>query len=288
MYMKDRVLATLKPLVAPKGFKQDELESIAALIANNLKDDSTDEEVKAEVDSFLPYAELMQKIGNRYATGVEAKYKGFKSEEQIKEELEKAKAEAVEIYKKLHPQPIVNPQPAEPTPTPAPTPAPTPKPAPQPTNVPQPAPQPQPQPQTQQQQQPQPDVNLAEILMKFQTQQDEFKKALQKQMYEQISKGVTEALKPYREKNEKERLHNLLYSNEKVKAMPEQFKRSYSLEKEEDLDAVVAKMETDYATLKQELLNMGEFTTPPTAGNTNNEDDDLLDFLNENGAQASK
>ena len=63
MYMKDRVLATLKPLVAPKGFKQDELESIAALIANNLKDDSTDEEVKAGVDSFLPYAELMQKSG---------------------------------------------------------------------------------------------------------------------------------------------------------------------------------------------------------------------------------
>lgn len=282
--MKDRVLAQLKPLVAPKGFKSDELESIAVLIANNLKAESTDEEVKAGVESFLPYAELMQRIGNRYASGVEAKYKGFKSEEQVKEDLEKAKAEAVELYKKLHPQPIVEPQKnAEPQPQPQPQPTANQKPTATQTNEPQPQPQPQPKAQVSE-----PNANIAEILMKFQTQQNEFQKALQKQMSEQISKGVSEALKPYREKNEKERLHTLLYSNEKVKAMPETFRRSYTLEKEEDLEEVVSKMEADYATLKQELLNTGEFATPPVAGNTKMEETDVLDFLNGIGKKSEK
>lgn len=286
--MKDRVLAQLKPLVAPKGFKSDELESIAVLIANNLKAESTDEEVKAGVESFLPYAELMQRIGNRYASGVEAKYKGFKSEEQVKEDLEKAKAEAVEVYKKLHPQPIVEPQKsAEPQPQPQPTA--NQKPTATQTNEPQPQQQSQPQPQPQPKAQvSEPNANIAEILMKFQTQQNEFQKALQKQMSEQISKGVSEALKPYREKNEKERLHTLLYSNEKVKAMPETFRRSYTLEKEEDLEEVVSKMEADYATLKQELLNTGEFATPPVAGNTKMEETDVLDFLNGIGKKSEK
>ena len=44
---------------------------LAELIAKNLDDASTDEEINNAVSGILPYAELMQKIGNRYAADIE-------------------------------------------------------------------------------------------------------------------------------------------------------------------------------------------------------------------------
>ncbi len=106
--MKERVLAFLKPAMQPKGFKADELESIADLIARNLKAESTDEEIKANVDAFIPMADLMQRVGNRYATGVETKYRGYKSQEEI----DKLIATAIEEANKKK----TNTPPAPPTP----------------------------------------------------------------------------------------------------------------------------------------------------------------------------
>lgn len=263
--MKDRVLSVLKPLMQPKGFKQEELEGIAELIAGNLTAESTDEEVKAGVERFVPFADLMQKVGNRYATGVENKYKGWKSQEEVAAEIERSKAEAVETYKKLNPAPVAVPpiiqKPAE-------------------------------QEQAQEAKtQPVPAFDVDGAMKRFQSQQAEYQQALsaqqaeyqqamQKQMAELISKGVAEALRPYKEKTQREYLDGLLNSDEKVKAMPETFRRGYTLDKEENLGSLVSKMEADYAQLKQELLNSGELATPPASGKVVNDEDEMVAFLN--------
>lgn len=289
--MKDRVLSVLKPLMQPKGFKQEELEGIAELIAGNLTAESTDEEVKAGVERFVPFADLMQKVGNRYATGVENKYKGWKSQEEVAAEIERSKAEAVETYKKLNPAPVAVPPIIQ-------------KPAEQ-----EQAQEAKPKQEERKQEapkaaevanqntaqaaqtQPVPAFDVDGAMKRFQSQQAEYQQALsaqqaeyqqamQKQMAELISKGVAEALRPYKEKTQREYLDGLLNSDEKVKAMPETFRRGYTLDKEENLGSLVSKMEADYAQLKQELLNSGELATPPASGKVVNDEDEMVAFLN--------
>lgn len=252
--MKEKVLKIMKPLFASKGFKSDELESIADILisVHNLTEETTDDEIKSRIEGFAPVSALMQRIGNRYASGVEDKYKGWKSQEDIDSEIEKAKKEAVEAYKKTAtpPAPIV---------TPAPTPNPT---------------------QTQKETDPvPPQPNFAEWFSKMQEQQKAFQEELQKQTAELISKNVSDALQPYREKNERERLHALLISNDKVKAIPESFRVKYTLDKEENLESLVETMTNDYEQLKKEILASGEFATPPASGNKQT-DDDIVSFLN--------
>ena len=57
-----------------------------------------------------------------------------------------------------------------------------------------------------------------------------------------ISDGIAAGLKPYKEKEERERLDNLLQSSDKLKDVPEVFRRQYRLEKEEDLDNMLTKI----------------------------------------------
>lgn len=198
--MKQKVLDILKPLVASKGFKRTELEGLAELIAKNLDDASTDEEINNAVSGILPYAELMQKIGNRYAADIEKKYEGW----------------------------------VKPTPT---------------------------------QEPPAPPVD------------DKQPKGLTaEEIQALIAEGIANGLKPYQEREEKNRLQNLLFSNEKVKSIPESFRSRYTLDKEENLDALATQMENDYANLKQELLKSGQFAEPPATGGGGNSDDLIAAF----------
>jgi hypothetical protein len=212
--MKQKVLEVLKPLVASKGFKKAELEGLADLIAKNLTDASTDEEINNAVSGVLPYADLMQKIGNRYAADIEKKYEGWKKPEDVN-----------------------NPTPPKP-PTP-------------PTN-------------------------------------EEHKALTAEEIQKLIAEGIANGLKPYQEREEKNRLQALLFANEKVKTMPESFRSRYTLDKEENLDTLAAQMEADYASLKQELLKSGEFATPPTSGGGQGSSDDLIAALQAMGAKATK
>lgn len=98
-----------------------------------------------------------------------------------------------------------------------------------------------------------------------------------------ISEGIEAGLRPYREKEEKTRLQTILNSHEKVKAIPESFRSKYSLTKEEDLETVAAQVESDFASLKQELLKTGEFTAPPQGGSGQGDSDDLIQRLQEMG-----
>lgn len=207
--MKGKVLTILKPLLASKGFSKEELEGLAEIAAKNLTDASTEEDINNAVSGIVPYAELMQKVGNRMVTSVENKYKGWVDPKTIEP-------------KKTEPEP-----------------------------------------------KPEPKGLTAEDIQKL------------------ISDGIEAGLKPYREREEKQRLQTLLLSHDKVKSVPEVFRSKYALDKEENLETVAAQIESEYTALKQSLLTSGEFVAPPQSGNGGaGEVDDLISKLQNMGAKA--
>lgn len=208
--IKDKVLEVLKPLLADKGFKADELEGLADFASKNLKEESTDDEIKNVCDGLVPVASLIQKVGNRYSTEAERKtekkYEGYIKPEIKEKEIEPTK----DIDKTKH-------------------------------------------------------LSQEEIL----------------RMIDEKAKAITEeALAPYRQKEERQRLQGLLESNDRVKSIPESFRKRYTLDKEENLDSVATQMETDYASLKQELIKSGSFVEPPREGSGGGDGNDLITFMN--------
>ena len=81
------VLNILKPKSKALGFSNDELEGIAADIANNLtfeeeaSDDEINEKITEEVDSVIPFLKIAQKASNR----IVSKYKSAKNLEEGEE-----------------------------------------------------------------------------------------------------------------------------------------------------------------------------------------------------------
>lgn len=77
--MKKKLINLLKTSYSDKGFNATELEGIADLLitSNNLEDEATDEELSNAVSGASPYVNLLQKVGNRYASQVESKYQGY-------------------------------------------------------------------------------------------------------------------------------------------------------------------------------------------------------------------
>lgn len=236
--MKARVLAILKPIMAPKGFKQDELESFSELIGRNLTEQSTEDDIKKAIDGFMPYAELMQRIGNRYATGIEAKYKGFLSAEDV----EKAKQTALdELRKKLEAE--------------------------------------KPKPKSDEKQQP----SMEELMASMQKQQADMYAKMTTQMAAQIQSGIDAALKPFNEARTREQLNSMLKNDERLKNVPDTFRDKYSLDKAEDFEETVGRIQNDYAKLKQEILRSGEFAEAPKGGKGGNEKDETIAYLNNFG-----
>lgn len=62
--MKNRVLVILKPKVASFGLSKEEVESVAAEIANNLASnaDATEEDINGQINSVIPYLKISQKM----------------------------------------------------------------------------------------------------------------------------------------------------------------------------------------------------------------------------------
>lgn len=75
--MEKKLFNVLKPLVANKGLSKEEIEGLAKIYAKNLTETSTDEEINNVANGIIPIADMMQKTGNRLATSVETKYKGY-------------------------------------------------------------------------------------------------------------------------------------------------------------------------------------------------------------------
>lgn len=204
MSISERVLAAAKTSFAKYGFKREELAKISNLIAANLKEESTDEEISTALKNNEGYAEMMQSVYNRGVTETNKKYEGY-----------------------VKPEP-----PTPPTPPVPPTEPPVP-----------------------------PSGLTAEQVQKM------------------ISDGIAAGLKPYKEKEERERLNNLLQTSDKLKDVPEVFRRQYHLEKEEDLDNVLTKITNDYTALKQTMVSSGQFVEAPTPSVLESEDDDFRKMM---------
>ena len=204
MSISERVLAAAKTSFAKYGFKREELAKISGLIAANLKEESTDEEISTALKNNEGYAEMMQSVYNRGVTETNKKYEGY-----------------------VKPEP-----PTLPTPPVPPTEPPVP-----------------------------PSGLTAEQVQKM------------------ISDGIAAGLKPYKEKEERERLNNLLQTSDKLKDVPEVFRKQYHLEKEEDLDNVLTKITNDYTALKQTMVSSGQFVEAPTPSVLESEDDDFRKMM---------
>ena len=204
MSISERVLAAAKTSFAKYGFKREELAKISNLIAANLKEESTDEEISTALKNNEGYAEMMQSVYNRGVTETNKKYEGY-----------------------VKPEP-----PTPPTPPVPPTDPPAP-----------------------------PSGLTAEQVQKM------------------ISDGIAAGLKPYKEKEERERLNNLLQTSDKLKDVPEVFRKQYHLEKEEDLDNVLTKITNDYTALKQTMVSSGQFVEAPTPSALESEDDDFRKMM---------
>lgn len=94
-----------------------------------------------------------------------------------------------------------------------------------------------------------------------------------------ISEGIANGLKPYQERAERERLNSLLQNHSKLKSIPKIFREKYSLDKEENLDTVVSKIEDDYTSFKQELVSSGQFVESPKESNQQSETDDFVETM---------
>jgi hypothetical protein len=72
--MKNKLILMLKTLFASKGFGQKTLEGIAdILIAGNLTETSTQEEIDTAIAGVKPYVDIMQAENTRYANEVKSK-----------------------------------------------------------------------------------------------------------------------------------------------------------------------------------------------------------------------
>lgn len=89
--MKKKLIQVLKTLYASKGFKANELEELADVLSSSLKEDSTDEEISNVANGAESYVNMLQKVGNRYASAIEEKYKGY-----VKPNVTKDKTEPIE------------------------------------------------------------------------------------------------------------------------------------------------------------------------------------------------
>lgn len=83
MTIKERVLEAARTSYAKNGLKAKELEKLSDVISNGLTDESTDEDVQSAVKNAEPYVNLMQSVGNRYATEASTKFNGYVSPEDL-------------------------------------------------------------------------------------------------------------------------------------------------------------------------------------------------------------
>jgi hypothetical protein len=74
--MKNKLVLMLKTLFASKGFGQKTLEGIAdILLAGNLTETSTPEEINTAIEGVKPFVDIMQAENTRYANEVKGKIK---------------------------------------------------------------------------------------------------------------------------------------------------------------------------------------------------------------------
>ena len=91
-----------------------------------------------------------------------------------------------------------------------------------------------------------------------------------------IKDAVTAATAPFLEQQERTRLNGLLMGHEKLKNIPKSFSGKYSLDKEENLEAVATQIESDFTNFKQEMVSSGQFVEAPAPSSPQAEADDFV------------
>lgn len=214
MDIKTRVLALAKTNYAKFGFKKQELEQLSGLVAANLTDESSDDDIRNALAAAEGYAQMMQTVYNRGVSETSDKFKDYV------------------------------------------------KPDPKPTDPPKPDPKPV---------DPGKSMTMEDVQRMIQE--------ANKTKAEEIQAAVDKAVAPFLEREKATRLKNLLQGHEKLKTIPDVFKSNYRLEKEEDLDDVVAKIEQDWASTKQALVNSGQFVEAPEKSDPESETDDFVKMM---------
>lgn len=77
MTIKERVLGTMKTTYAKYGFKKEELNKLADIVATNLTEEATDDDVTNAITNAEGYAQMMQSVYNRGVSETSDKYKGY-------------------------------------------------------------------------------------------------------------------------------------------------------------------------------------------------------------------
>lgn len=216
MEIKNRVLSLAKTTYAKFGFKSKELDQLSGIIAANLTDESTDEDIKNALTAAEGYAQMMQTVYNRGISETKDKYKDY-----IK--------------------------PSDPDPKPKPDPDPVPPVDPGKT------------------------LTLEDVQRMIQ----ESNKGKEKEINDAVSKAIA----PYLERENKARLASMLQGHEKLRDIPDVFRSKYHLEKDEDLEDVVAKIEQDWTSTKQALISSGQFVEAPAKADPESEVDDFVKMM---------
>lgn len=215
--------------------------------------------LKQNYAKFGLKAEELDKLAEHIAGGL----KDESTDDELNTAVDKAKffaemmqsvgnRKAAEIEKKYE---GYIPKPVEPTPTPTPTPTPQPTPA------------------------------GALTLEQVQKMINDSREAAKKEREEAINAAVA----PFKEREERARLNNLLMGHEKLKNIPKTFSGKYSLDKEENLETLAAQIESDFTTFKQEMISSGQFVEAPATPTPESAADDFVsrmqDFGKRNAAE---
>lgn len=101
------------------------------------------------------------------------------------------------------------------------------------------------------------------------------------QVQKMVKDGIAEGLKPYKEREERNRLQTILQGNPKLKDVPKKFLSKYHLEKEEDADKVADEIVADWTDIMQSQVQSGKYVEAPKHGDEGSGDDDFRKMMEE-------
>lgn len=99
---------------------------------------------------------------------------------------------------------------------------------------------------------------------------------------------VDDALKPYKERDERNRLQSILEGNSKLKGVSKTFIKRYHLDKEEDADKVADEIVNDWTEIKQGLVQDGTFVAAPAKTEQRSNDEDFRKMMEDSAKRVQE
>lgn len=108
------------------------------------------------------------------------------------------------------------------------------------------------------------------------------------QVQKMVKDGIAEGLKPYKEREERNRLQTILQGNAKLKDVPKKFLSKYHLDKEEDADKVADEIVADWTDIMQSQVQSGKYVEAPKHGDEGSGDDDFRKMMEESAKRVQE